>query len=63
MVTAKALKRKLESEFAKVELDDEDENPHKKIAPLLEKAEITITPIQKTSATTSTAEKQNGSAA
>lgn len=64
VTNVKALKRKLESEFMKEESDDE--NPHKKIAPLLEKAEITITPIQKapTAAVASTSEeKQNGSVA
>lgn len=50
VVTAKSLKRKLESEFKKNE-PEENENPQKKIAPLIEKAEITITPIQKVSAT------------
>lgn len=59
-MTAKSMKRKLESEFTKKESDDE--NPQKKIAPLIEKAEITITPIQKVSATVND-EKQNGTVA
>lgn len=61
VVTAKALKRKLESEFINKEESDDD-CPQKKIAPLLENAEITITPIQKVSAavTSSSDDKQNG---
>lgn len=55
VVTAKSLKRKLESEFKN---ESDDESPQKKIAPLIEKAEITITPISRVSAVSD--DKQNG---
>lgn len=62
-VTKTPLKRKIETQISKEESDEDC--PQKKIAPLLDKSEITITPIQKVpvaASTSTTEDKHNGNA-